>query len=409
MQVPQIPYNERERLESLYKLNILNTPPEEEYDNLTRLASVICNVPVALVSLIDKEKQWFKSKIGTDLCDTDRNLSICAHAINAPTEIMEIPNTQKDIRFKNNSLLKNPKGPIIFYCGVPLKDKNGNAVGTLCVIDHKENKLSHEQKVSLQALAHQIEKLFELREQNLHLRAVQKNLEEQNELLKNFAGIVSHDMKMPLTSMIVTTDILRAKYADKLDDQGKKYLGYLKQSSFKLSDYISSILTHYETDKLTDEHPQESFYLNHFLEEIIDLFNIEENCEINFPENDIEITCNRIALEQIILNLIGNSLKYNDKDKIVIDFDCYEDAKHYHFTVSDNGMGIEEKKQKEVFNLFSTVASSDRHGNKGNGIGLSTVKKLVTNLGGTISVTSEVGKNTHFHFSVKKDLHKKIA
>lgn len=409
MQIPSIPVNEKERLESLHKLNILDTQREKEYDNLTRLAAFICNTPVALITLVDKDKQWFKSSHGTDLCESDRNISFCAHAINKPEEITEVRDARKDKRFIENPLVNNPKAPVIYYCGVPLKDFQGNALGTLCVLDYKENQLTGDQKSALQALAQQVEKLFEIRQQNIHLEAIQKSLKDQNELLKNFAGVVSHDMKMPLASMIVTTDILRKRYGKELGKEGAKYLSYLKESSFKLSDYISSILTHYETDKLTDDNQQESFYIHDFLEEIIDLFNIEEDCEIDFPEKDREITCNKIALEQILLNLIGNSLKYNDKEKIVINFTCSENKDYYYFTISDNGVGIEEDKIDEIFSLFSTVATADRYGNKGNGIGLSTVKKLVENLGGNITVTSEVGKNTNFKFSVKKSLQKKTA
>ncbi|WP_121665434.1 sensor histidine kinase [Mesonia aquimarina] len=409
MQKPQIPLNEEKRIEALYKLDILNTPPEKEYNSLTQLAAYICKTPIALITLVDKEKQWFKAKFGTDLCESDREISFCAHAINKPSEITEIPNANLDERFIDNPLLKHPETPVIYYCGVPLTDKFGHAMGTLCVIDHKENKLSDDQKNALKTLAEQIEKLFEIREQNLYLKKIQQSLKDQNELLKDFAGVVSHDMKMPLANMIITTDVLRKRYASELGEEGAKYLSYLKESSFKLSDYISSILTHYETDKLTSDHKEETFYIHHFLEEIIDLFNIEEDCEINFPEEDQKITCNKIALEQILLNLIGNSLKYNDKEKMIINFSCSENEEFYYFTICDNGIGIEEHKIEDIFSLFSTVATTDRHGNKGNGIGLSTVKKLVTNLGGEISVNSELGKNTRFTFSVKKNLNKKTA
>lgn len=112
---------------------------------------------------------------------------------------------------------------------------------------------------------------------------------------------------------------------------------------------------------------------------------------------------NRAALEQIILNLVGNSLKYNDKEKIKIDIHCTEKSGFYHFSISDNGMGIPKNKRSHIFDLFVTTGKLDRNGKKGNGIGLSTVKKLVTKLGGEIEVSSELGKGTTFHFSIKKN------
>lgn len=116
------------------------------------------------------------------------------------------------------------------------------------------------------------------------------------------------------------------------------------------------------------------------------------------------MNANRAALEQIILNLVGNSLKYNDKEKIKIDIDCYEKEDCYHFKITDNGIGIPKNKMNHIFGLFATTGELDRYGKKGNGIGLSTVKKLVEKLGGEIKVTSQLGKGTTFQFSLKKTL-----
>ena len=136
----------------------------------------------------------------------------------------------------------------------------------------------------------------------------------------------------------------------------------------------------------------------------IDLLNITEDCIINLPEENIIISSNRAALEQIFLNLLGNSLKYNDKPKIKIDIEFSQTPDFYYFSVKDNGIGIPKEKEDDIFKLFTVVAKSDRSGNKGNGIGLSTVKRLVSNLGGNLKMTSEVGKGTRFNFSIRRKL-----
>lgn len=401
MKYAERPANEISRLKTLENLQLLHSNPEESYDNITKLASFICETPVSLITLMADEKQWFKSKIGTEITESPRDITHCAHAILNPDELMEVRDTRNDERFLDNPFTTGTP-PILFYAGLPLKAHNGTVMGTLCVLDTKPNALTTEKKDALKALAKQVENLFELRRHNLKLEKASLELKEKNTQLKDFAGIVSHDMKMPLANMIITTDLLKAKYARNFDDEGLEYLNYLKQSSFKLSNYITGILQHYESDSLT-EAKQEEFDIHDLLEEIIDLLNINYNCVINLPEENLIMSCNRIALEQIFLNLIGNSLKYNNKEEINIDIVCTNGGRFYNFSVTDNGVGIPKDKQEDIFELFTVIEEKDRSGNRGNGIGLSTVKKLVTSLGGEITVESQINKGTTFHFSINQD------
>lgn len=399
---PSNTQDEISRLSALEELKILDSEPEQSFDSITKLASFICNVPVALITLIGEQKQWFKSKVGIDMCETDRDISFCAHAILNPTEIMEVKDARDDSRFKDNPLTK-ADFPIIFYAGIPLLSHSGKPLGSLCVIDSKPNSLNDSQKEALKQLAFQVENLFELRRKNLHLNKAQKDLKLKNLQLKKFAGTVSHDMKMPLANMIVTADILRAKYGTQFDQQGKDYLAYLKHSSFTLSDYISNLLDYYESENLIIEDLEE-FEFNSLLEELIDLLNINHDCEIHIPENDKIIKSNKSAVNQILLNLITNSLKYNDKSKQVIHINCVQDQAYYYIQVKDNGMGIPKDKQSEIFDLFKTATPLDVNGKKGNGIGLSTVRNLIHSLGGIISVSSETGKGTTFDFTIKRPI-----
>lgn len=397
---PQLPVDEYQRLTAVRSYNLLDTLPEKDFDNITALIASICDVPISLVTLLDADRNFLKSHYGVNFNESPRNISFCGHAILDESNIFIIEDARKDPRFKENPLVKDMNA--IFYAGVRLVNSEGYPLGTLCVFDTKPRTLSSSQKKALIAMAYQVVNLFEARKRNRILLAVQQELKDKNEELKNFAGIVSHDMKMPLANMIITSDMLRSKYGALLDDQGRNYLNYIKQSSFTLSEYITGLLEHYESDKtaaLTDE----VFDCNDLLEEIIELLNINIDCEINLPEENIEMHANKAALEQIILNLVGNSIKYNDKKKIKIDIDCTEKEGFYLFSISDNGMGIPKNKIQHIFELFATTGKLDRNGKKGNGIGLSTVKKLIKKLEGKIEVFSELGKGTTFHFSVKKN------
>ncbi|MCZ8343508.1 MAG: response regulator [Leptospira sp.] len=151
---PPIPENENERLAALYALNLLDTLPEPQFDRLTKLAASICGVPIALVSLIDKDRQWFKSNIGLDVTETARDISFCQHAI-LDENRFEVEDSHSDPRFATNPLvLGDPK--IRFYAGQPLVTPDGFALGTLCVIDRVPRQLSENQREALRLLAEEV-------------------------------------------------------------------------------------------------------------------------------------------------------------------------------------------------------------------------------------------------------------
>ncbi|MFD2145630.1 PAS domain S-box protein [Mucilaginibacter antarcticus] len=143
--------SEADRLKALHNYNILDSISEKDFDRLTKLASLICDTPISLISLIDKERQWFKSNVGIDVKETPRNLAFCLHTIN-DTTIFQVEDATKDERFKNNILVTGDPG-IRFYAGCPLIDNDGFALGTLCVIDRKPKVLTESQREALAILA----------------------------------------------------------------------------------------------------------------------------------------------------------------------------------------------------------------------------------------------------------------
>ncbi len=167
-----IPKNEAERLEALSNYNILDSVSEEEFDRLTKLASIICGVPIALISLIDKDRQWFKSRVGLDVPQTPRDISFCQYAITGDS-LFEIEDAASDERFCNNPLVTDQPN-IRFYAGYPLIDPDGHALGTLCVIDRKVNKLNVEQQQSLSLLAKEVVSQIVYRNKNFEKNKLEK-------------------------------------------------------------------------------------------------------------------------------------------------------------------------------------------------------------------------------------------
>jgi GAF domain-containing protein len=156
-----VPVAEKKRLRVLWQYEVLDTVPEELFDDLTELAAQICEAPIALISLVDDDRQWFKSKVGTTVSETSREFSFCAHAIQQQG-LFIVPDATRDERFANNPLVvEEPK--IRFYAGAPLITPDGHALGTLCVIDKKPRKLHENQKRALTILARHVMSQLELR------------------------------------------------------------------------------------------------------------------------------------------------------------------------------------------------------------------------------------------------------
>lgn len=156
------PASEAERLNVLRQYRVLDTLPEAVYDDLAFIASQICQTPIALVSLVDGDRQWFKARIGLEAEQTPRDLAFCAHAILEPDEVLQVSDAALDERFNTNPLVT--AGPAIrFYAGVPLVTAEGHAIGTLCAIDRKPRELSADQLRALRALSREVMMQMELR------------------------------------------------------------------------------------------------------------------------------------------------------------------------------------------------------------------------------------------------------
>lgn len=206
----KIPSDEKERLEELYSLDLLDTAEEKDFDDLTKIASQILGTPISLVSLVDKDRQWFKSKLGIDEKETPRDVAFCAHAILEPNRVFVVEDALEDERFQDNPLVTISPN-IRFYVGAPLVTSKGYPIGTLCAMDNVPREIEPEKMEALEVLAKQTIAQIELRTINKKLNQRNVELNQLKEELTEYHNRVSKDLSM---AQEIQNSLIPSKYPD---------------------------------------------------------------------------------------------------------------------------------------------------------------------------------------------------
>ena len=219
-----------------------------------------------------------------------------------------------------------------------------------------------------------------------------------NKELKDFAYIVSHDLKAPLRGIKTLTDWLATDYADKLDKNGREQMNLLMNRVQRMHNLIDGVLKYSRVGRVKEEKVKVN--LNDLVSEVIDMVAPPENIEITVENQLPVVECEQIRIMQVFQNLLSNAIKYMDKPRGRIRIGCVEENEFWKFSVSDNGPGIEEKYFEKIFQMFQTLTPRDEF--ESTGIGLTVVKKIIEIYGGGILVESEVGNGTTFFFTLPK-------
>ena len=225
-----------------------------------------------------------------------------------------------------------------------------------------------------------------------------KELESVNQELRDFAYIISHDLKAPLRSIGSLSDWLIQDYTEILDSEGKELLQLLKARIGRMHGLIEGVLQYSKVGRLKDE--KEIVDINTLVAETIDLLDPPDNFEVKVDENLPTVSYDRVRLQQVFQNLLSNAIKFLDKPKGLLEVVFKEDDSFYHFSIKDNGPGIRSAHFKKIFKIFQTLRAKDDY--ESTGIGLSIVKRIVELNGGSISVLSEVGVGSTFSFTIPK-------
>jgi len=395
---PRFPKDEKQRQKTLERYKILDTIEEESYDNLTSLIAHICEVPISLISLLDKDRNFLKSHYGVPFNEDPRERSFCGHTILEETGVLIVSDATQDERFHDNPLVREMG--VRFYAGAALVDSQGLRLGALCVFGKEPKILSDYQKEALNKLSKHVMLLMEGRLLNISLLDAESNLQERNKELEKFASATSHDLKSPLNNIAGLLELLKDSASDKLTEEELSYIDLTKDSASSLSNYISGLLNFYKSEQLVED-GQETIESAVLKKDLTSVFS-NPGTRFRFNSSSASLRINAGAIKQILMNLISNGFKYNESEIPTVTVSVREDKTHYCFEVKDNGMGIPKEDRSKVFDLFETSGSIDRNGRRGTGIGLATVKKLVHKLEGVIDIISAEGKGSKFTCIIPK-------
>ena len=383
----KIPLNESARLQDLHNSGLLDSPQEDEFDEIVRFASLLCNMPISLISLVDSNRQWFKARVGLAAKETDRDISFCSHAI-LQDQLFEISDTTKDSRFMDNPLvLEDPS--IRFYAGMPLVTSSGSRLGTLCVIDKIPGHLTDKQKFGLKVLANNVIKIAELRIKN-------KELYHLIDTQKKIISILAHDVRNPLASIKNIIDLKKSEILDTEDatQMLNMVTGQLDSTIAMVENVVNWGQMQLQLGRLNFQ----DFDLHQLVERIFGSELLKSNAKNNKLINSVQqftiMNSDENALEFILRNLVSNANKFTDGGTITVD--AKQNGLQTIVTVADTGVGMTEKQAEDLLKNNSYISTLGTDKEKGSGLGLTLVKEYIDRLDGKISITSNVGNGATF-------------
>lgn len=372
---------EARRLSALESYDILDTPREAAFDDITRIASLICGTPMALISLVESERQWFKSEIGMGVSETPIEESICAHAI-LESDVLVVPDTTADPRFADNPAVTGGLN-LKFYAGALITTPAGIALGTVCVLDTVPRTLTEAQIDSLRALARQVM-------MQLELRKMLKSSEQTSDHRAQLLGTAGHDLRQPLFIAMLA---IQAVMPTALPHQLKR---------LKMADDSLEAIKKGFNQLLTAASRRSTFSRTEFADTALDgvISNVRANfaapaahkgVRLRVVRTGLHVLSNADQLESMIGNLVANALRYTPAGGSVL-VGCRRKRTYVEIHVIDTGVGMAGE---AVSGLFEAFRQADVRAD-GLGLGLWIVKNAAELLGIVVQIRSLPGRGTRF-------------
>jgi signal transduction histidine kinase len=382
------PMAEARRLAVLDSYAILDTPRESAFDDITRIASAICGSPIALISLVGTDRQWFKSEVGLGISQTPIDQSFCAHAL-LEHDMLVVTDPANDPRFAGNPLVTGDLG-LKFYAGALLKTADGAALGTLCVLDTVDRTISEDQLASLQALARQTMA-------QLELRRLLRETERTSQYRARLLAAAGHDLRTPLMVAMLSID-------NALRDSPAQHLKRLSIAQEALG-----TIRHGFNTLLSGASGHSTFSLGQFApvnlgELLASVFEAarpaaeRKSIRLDKVPTCLSVHSDRAQLETLVSNLVTNALKYTARGGRVL-FGCRRSGEHVQIQILDTGIGMNADVINDMFGAFRQADTAS----EGLGLGLWIVKTTAEALGIDIAVHSVPDKGTRFVLNIPRD------
>lgn len=378
--------DEAARLENLRKYEILDTPPDNVLDNLTKLTAKLLKVPVAIISLVDEDRIWFKSRYGLPgVTEVPREIGLCASAI-LFDEFYIIEDTQRDPRTSDHSLVTSSFG-LRFYASVPLTTKEGYNIGSFCVMDKVPRKLEKDEEIILLELTNTIMEQIELK------LLVNKTKNRHKDILH----LAAHDLKNPLTLITLQSSLI--PYEDDTEEIGRMCQN-ISDAARKMTRIIDDILVAGSADEGKIPLQLHPISLSRSAQNVIEANrpSAENKSQLlSFTaESEVVVKADKGKLSEIIDNLVNNAIKYSPHDKH-ISVTVNQNGDKGILKVRDEGPGLTRMDKKNMFQRFTRLSAQPTGGESSTGLGLSITKSLVEAHQGRVYAESDgKGKGTTF-------------
>lgn len=420
-----LPQDEDQRVCRLHELELLDTASEPEFDAFTRTASAVSGMPIAVVSLVDSDRQWFKSAVGLPQgSQTGRQESFCGHAIAQRSEIFEIEDATHHPDFFDNPLVTGAPY-VVHYAGATLVLPTGERIGTLCLIDQKPGRLQAHERELLKGLAEAVVSTILLRERelqlqrtltdrNMQLASALDQAQDANRAKSDFLATMSHELRTPLNAILGFAHALELGLQD---PEQQRQARHVRETGETLTAILNDILDLAKIEAGRFDLDPQPFELTQVFESCANVFQV--SCvakgvafEMSAPEVVPPLVGDAVRLRQILQNLLSNSVKFTAAGTVSLSLALEPLAPSESGTgrcmvtmrVRDTGLGMDQQQLGRLFQRYEQGSRSTAGVYGGTGLGLSIVKALVERMKGTINVRSTPGHGSEFTISIPFDV-----